>query len=69
MVNMVTRTKARKFEISKHKNFLEKSSNHQPLLISVEFVNLQFSSTTPRQFQTWLEVNISQLESVIAAIR
>ena len=38
MVNMVTHTEAGSFEISKHKNLLEKPSSVQTLLISLEFV-------------------------------
>ena len=53
---MVTRTEA--FKISKFKDLLE---NSETFLRSLDFVKI--SSTTPSQFQTWFEIEVSELRS------
>ena len=55
---MVRHTETRTFETSKFKNLLE---NPETLLKSQDFVKI--SSTTPSQFQTWFEIEVSQLRS------
>ena len=58
MVKMVTKTEARTFEISKLKNHLEKLWNPPEVTRIVKI-----TGTTPSQFQTWFEIEVSQLRS------
>ena len=55
---MVTHTEIRTFKISKFKNLLQ---NPETILRSLDFVKI--SSKTPSQFQTWFEIEVSQLRS------
>ena len=60
---MVRHTETRTFETSKFKNLLE---NPETLLKSQDFVKI--SSTTPSQFQTWFEIEVSQLRSATPVV-
>ena len=55
---MVTHTEARTLKFQNLKTSLK---NPETLLGSLEFVKI--SSTTPSQFQTWFEIEVSQLRS------